>query len=266
MSDDVEATLAAARAIGVEQVLHVGCTRDSQLRALALVDAHATVFAALGIHPHEAKTTDETALVELEQRAAHPKVLAIGETGLDYHYNLSTPQEQRTSLAAHVALARKLDMPLVLHIREAHDEALAIVQEVGPRAHDPGMVHCFTAGPREAEAWLALGFHISFSGIATFPTAAEIREAVRLVPAERILLETDAPYLAPVPVRGAKNEPANVAFTCARLAEVRGQTPQALALQAAANTRALLRMPRMPPPQAPASGGTTPPEGPPPPA
>ncbi len=243
MADDVAATLAAARAIGVEQVLHVGCSRESQPRALALVDAHATVFTAIGIHPHEAKTTDATALAELEARLAHPKALAVGETGLDYHYNLSTPAEQRASLEAHVALARRLGLPIVLHIREAHDEALAIVQAVGPRERDPGMVHCFTAGPREAEAWLALGFHISFSGIATFTTAEEIREAVRIVPDDRILLETDAPYLAPVPMRGAKNEPANVAFTCMRLAEVRGVAPPALASQAATNTRALLAMP-----------------------
>jgi TatD DNase family protein len=243
MVDDVAATLAAARAVGVVQVLHVGCTRDSQLRALALVDAHAEVFAALGIHPHDAKTTDDTALAELRARAAHPKVLAIGETGLDYHYNLSDPPQQRASMAAHVALARELGLPLVLHIREAHDEALAIVQAVGPREREPGMVHCFTGGPREAEAWLALGFHVSFSGIATFPNAEAIREAVRLTPDDRILLETDAPYLAPVPVRGSKNVPANVAFTCARLAELRGQDPHGLALHAAANARALLRMP-----------------------
>jgi TatD DNase family protein len=248
MADDVAATLAAARAVGVEQVLHVGCTRQSQPRALALVDAHPEVFAALGIHPHEAKTTDDAALAELRARAAHPKVLAIGETGLDYHYNLSTPEEQRASLRAHVALARALELPLVLHIREAHDEALAIVQEVGPRPQAPGMVHCFTGGPRQAEAWLALGFHISYSGIATFPNAAPIREAVQLTPADRILLETDAPYLSPVPVRGTKNEPAHVAFTCACLAQIRGEDPQALARQAAANTRALLRMPAAPPP------------------
>jgi TatD DNase family protein len=243
MADDIAATLAAARAVGVEQLLHVGCTRESQLRALALIDAHPEVFAAIGIHPHEAKTTDDTALAELRARAAHPKVLAIGETGLDYHYNLSTPDEQRASLRAHVALARELELPLVLHIREAHDEALSIVAEVGPREHAPGMVHCFTGGPKQAEAWLRLGFHISYSGIATFPTAEEIREAVRLTPGDRILLETDAPYLAPVPVRGGKNQPANVAFTCARLAETRDEDPHVLARAAATNTRMLLRMP-----------------------
>lgn len=243
MADDVAGTLAAAHRAGVVQVVHVGCTRTSQPRALELAQAHAPVFAVVGIHPHEAKTTDAEALQHIEQRAGHPKVVAIGETGLDYHYNLSTPQQQRASMAAHVMLARRLDMPLVLHIREAHDEALAIVEQVGPRERLPGMVHCFTGGPREAQAWLALGFHVSFSGIATFPKTEAIREAVRLVPDDRIMLETDAPYLAPVPVRGTKNSPANVAFTCVRLAEVRGQAPQDLAVQASANTRVLLGLP-----------------------
>lgn len=243
MADDLTGTLAAARRAGVEQVVHVGCTRKTQAVAVELAQAHTPVFAVVGIHPHEAKTTDDEALAQIEQRASHPKVVAIGETGLDYHYNLSAPEQQRASLAAHVQLARRLSMPLVLHIREAHDEALAIVEQTGPREQAPGMVHCFTAGPREAEAWLSLGFHVSFSGIATFPKAEEIREAVRLVPDDRIMLETDAPYLAPVPMRGTKNNPANVAFTCARLAEVRQTTPQALARQAAENTRALLGMP-----------------------
>jgi len=245
MIDDVAATLEEARRAGVEQVVHVGCARETQARAVELAEAHADVFAVVGIHPHHANTTDDEALADIERRAAHPKVVAIGETGLDYHYNLSEPPQQRASLAAHVALARRLDLPVVLHVREAHEEALAIVADTGPRAEAPGMVHCFTAGPREAEAWLALGFHISFSGIATFPKAEELREAVRLVPADRIMLETDAPYLAPVPMRGRKNTPANVAFTCARLAEVRGEDPHVLAKQAARNTRALLRMPTL---------------------
>lgn len=243
MIDDLSATIDAARAVGVEQMLHVGCSRESQPRAVEIAAGHPTVFAAIGIHPHEAKTTDAIALQELEERVAHPKVLAIGETGLDYHYNLSDPDQQRSSLREHVNLARKLDMPLVLHIREAHDEALAIVADAGPREHAPGMVHCFTAGPREAEAWLALGFHLSFSGIATFPKAEEIREAVCLTPDDRILLETDAPYLAPVPMRGTKNNPANVAFTCLCLARARGQEPEDLARLSSANTRALLDMP-----------------------
>ncbi len=243
MSDDIRAAVDKARSVGVEQFVHVGCTRVSQPHAVRLAAEHSEIFAAIGIHPHEASTTDAQALADLERLAGEPKVVAIGETGLDYHYNLSAPEQQRSSLAAHVELARRLEMPLVLHIREAHDEALTIVRDAGPRPDAPGMVHCFTAGPAEAEAWLSLGFHLSFSGISTFPKAEEIREAVRLTPDDRILLETDAPYLAPVPMRGTVNQPGNVAFTCQRLAEVRGVDPHTLATQAAQNTRALLAMP-----------------------
>lgn len=243
MADDLAATLADGRAVGIVQYVHVGCSPHSIARAANIADAHAPVFAAVGIHPHDAKDTSAALLAELEQLAARDKVVAIGETGLDYHYDRSPREQQQRSFAQHVELARKLDLPLVLHIRDAHDEALAIVAEAGPRADLPGMVHCFTAGPAEGRRWLDLGFHLSFSGIATFKTATEIRAAAKLCPADRILLETDAPYLSPEPLRGRKNRPAHLAFTCARLAEERGEAPPALAQQAAANTRALLGLP-----------------------
>ncbi len=247
MSPDLQACFEAGTAAGVVQYVHVGCSPESMDRAVALADAHPQVFAAVGVHPHEAKHTDEAILGRLRAYAKNPNVVAIGETGLDYHYDLSPRDDQRRSLAQHVELAGELDMPLVLHIRDAHQEALAIVAEAKPRSAMPGMVHCFTAGPDEARAWLALGFHISYSGISTFKTAQGIRDAVALTPADRILVETDAPYLAPEPLRGRKNTPANVAFTCARLAEVRGVSPETLAQQAAQNTRELLGMPPAPP-------------------
>jgi TatD DNase family protein len=212
-------------------------------RAVALAEAHEPVFAVVGIHPHEARTVDDQALSKIEALAAHPKVVAIGETGLDYFYDHSPRDDQRRALAQHVEMSRRLDMPVVLHIRDAHEEALGIVAEAGPRTELPGMVHCFTAGPDEARAWLDLGFHISFSGISTFKKATEIRDAVRLVPDDRIMLETDAPYLSPEPLRGRKNQPSHVAFTCARLALERGVEAPVLAQQASKNTRELLRMP-----------------------
>jgi TatD DNase family protein len=243
MSDDVEATLQAARRAGVVQLVHVGCSRGSLARAVDLARRHTEVFAAIGIHPHEASTVDEDTLDTIAALAEEPKVVAIGETGLDYHYDRSPRERQLAELARHVALARKLDMPLVLHVRDAHDDAMAVVAQEGPRNERPGMVHCFTGGPDEARGWLRLGFHLSFSGIATFRRSEAIREAAQLCPADRILLETDAPYLAPEPVRGRKNAPANVAFTCARLAAARNETPQTLAHQSARNTRILLGLP-----------------------
>ena len=243
MVDDLPATLAAGAAAGVVQYLHIGCALASIDRAVELAEAHDPVFASVGIHPHDAKDTDDEVLAKIEALAAREKVLAIGETGLDYHYDRSPREQQRRSFAQHVELARTLDMPVVLHIRDAHEEALAIVAEAGPRPEAPGMVHCFTAGPDEARAWLDLGFHISFSGIATFKKATDIRDAAKLTPADRILLETDAPYLSPEPLRGRKNQPSHVAWTCARLAAHRGEAPEALAQQAAQNTRELLGMP-----------------------
>lgn len=258
MADDLDAALATAAAAGVEQLLHIGCTTDSMERAVELASTYTRVFASIGIHPHDARHLEDAALARLETLAAHPKVVAIGETGLDFYYDKSPRPVQHRALAQHVELARHLDLPIVLHIREAHEEALAILREAGPRTSDPGMVHCFTGDPDDARRWLDAGFHLSFSGIATFKKTQPIRDALRLCPRDRILLETDAPFLAPEPIRGAKNEPANVAFTCVRLAQELGCAPEELATDAAANTRSLLRLPAPSLADAPRDGlGTT---------
>jgi TatD DNase family protein len=245
MSSDLASTFARARAAGVEQLIHIGCSPITMGPAVELARTHAGVFASVGIHPHEAKLLDDAALATIERLARdNPDVvLAIGETGLDYHYDFSPRAEQLVAFGRQLDLARALDLPVVLHIRDAHADAWSVVAEHPPRAIDPGVVHCFTGTPAEAERWVELGFHVSFSGIATFKKATDLRAAAKLVPADRILLETDAPYLAPEPLRGRKNEPANVAFTCVCLADVRGESPDVLARTAAANTRALFKLP-----------------------
>lgn len=242
MVDDLEATLATAAQAGVEQFLHIGCSPESMTRAVELAQ-HPAIFASIGLHPHDAQDLDDAVLRRLEVLAREPGVVAIGEMGLDFYYDRSPRPRQHRALAHQVELARKLDLPIVLHIREAHDEALAIIREAAPRSEAPGMVHCFTGDPDDARRWLDAGFHLSFSGIATFKKTQPIRDALRICPRDRILLETDAPFLAPEPVRGAKNEPANVAFTCVRLAQELGLSPEELAQQASTNTRALLRLP-----------------------
>lgn len=248
MSDDLLATLARARAAGVEQLVHIGCSPTSMARAVELAREHEQVFASVGIHPHDARLLDDALLEQIEQLAVgEPKVIAIGETGLDYHYDFSPREAQLVAFARQIELARRLDMPLVLHIRDAHADAWSVLDEHPPRAN-PGVVHCFTGNRAEAERWLELGWHVSFSGIATFKTATELREAVLAVPSDRIMLETDAPYLSPEPLRGRKNEPANVAFTCVALASLRGEQPAALAHAAAANTRALFGFSKPAPP------------------
>jgi TatD DNase family protein len=243
MREDIPGVLAAARAAGVVQFVHVGCSRDRLETAVDIAEAHAEVFAAIGIHPHDAITTDAEALATVERLAARPKVVAIGETGLDYHYDRSPRDVQRRSLAEHVELARRLSKPLVLHVRDAHDEARAIVRETGPRTERPGVVHCFTGTPDDARAWVELGFHLSFSGIVTFPKSDELRAAARACPPDRLLLETDAPYLSPAPVRGPGNRPAHVAFTCAYLADHLGLAAADLAARAAQATREVFGMP-----------------------
>ncbi len=240
MVEDIAGTLARAAAAGVEHCVHIGCSPAAWAPALAIAAAHASVHAAIGIHPHEAVLATDAALAELAELLRHPKVVAVGETGLDYFYDRSPREQQHVALARQLGLARAVDKPVVLHIRDAHADAWSIVDARPPV---PGIVHCFTGTPDEARGWLDRGYHLSFSGIATFPSAPGLREAARICPADRILLETDAPYLAPVPVRGRKNEPAFVAYTCAQLAGVRGEAPEALARAAAANARRLLRLP-----------------------
>jgi TatD DNase family protein len=242
MSPDVASTLARAHAAGVEQCVTIGCSPNSMAVAVELARSHAHVFASVGIHPHEARHLDDAMLEQIEQLAAAQEVVAIGETGLDYHYDFSPREEQVIGFGRQIDLAKRLDLPLVLHIRDAHADAWEVLAEHPPR-QNPGVVHCFTGTPAEAERWLELGWHISFSGIATFKTATGLREAAALVPRDRIMLETDSPYLAPEPLRGRKNEPANVAFTCIALAKLRGETPEQLASFAAANTRSLFRLP-----------------------
>jgi TatD DNase family protein len=240
MVDDLAGTLARAAAAGVERCVHIGCTPAAWAPALAIAEAHLQVHAAIGIHPHDAVLADSAALARLRELIEHPRVVAVGETGLDYYYDRSPRAAQLTAMAAQVELARAVAKPVVLHIRDAHADAWAVVDAQGGV---PGIVHCFTGTPDEARGWLDRGYHLSFSGIATFPNAPGLREAARICPQDRILLETDAPYLAPVPVRGRKNEPAFVAFTCAQLALVRGEAPEELARAAGANARALLRLP-----------------------
>ncbi len=201
------------------------------------------VHIALGIHPHDANMASDAALTELAGLVRGTSVVAVGETGLDYYYDHSPRAVQQRVFAAQLELARAVAKPVVLHIRDAHADAWAVVDAVAPV---PGVVHCFTGTAAEARAWLDRGYCLSFSGIATFPKALEVREAAKLCPADRLMLETDAPYLAPVPMRGRKNEPSFVAFTCQNLANLRNESPEALAQTATATARALFRLPAPP--------------------
>lgn len=240
---DREAVLARARRAGIAHMITIGASGrfDANHTAVALAAQHAMLSATVGVHPHEAASVTDDTIDQLAALAAAPQVVAIGETGLDYHYEHSPRPAQRAAFARFIHLARRLGLPIVVHLREADDDAVAVMRAEGA-AEAGGVIHCFSGDAASARRFLDLGFHISFSGIVTFKTAEALRDAARLVPRERLLVETDAPFLAPIPFRGRRNEPALIVQTAATLAAVRGDTLAALAGFTSDNARRLFRL------------------------
>jgi TatD DNase family protein len=225
--EDREQVIERARAAGVERMLAIGTGSgppDLEV-AVRLADRYPFLFATIGVHPHDAAKATEETFARLRELAAHPKVLAIGEIGLDYHYDFSPRDVQRDVFERQLALAAEAGKPIVIHTREAWDDTLAAIRAL-PHG---GIMHCFTGDPAQARQALDRGFHLSFGGVLTFPKAESLREAARLTPGDRLLVETDCPYLAPVPHRGKRNEPAFVVETVRKLAEVRSTGVEAIA-------------------------------------
>jgi TatD DNase family protein len=242
--EEREAAIVRAREAGVSCMITVE-SKSSVVaceKTVAIARAHDDIFAVIGYHPHDARLLDDAALSALAEMARDPKVVAIGETGLDYHYDNSPREQQRDAFRAFLRLARSLDLPVVVHTREAEEDTLAILREepLGPAG---GVIHCFTGTLPMAEACVELGFHVSFSGIVTFKNAEEIAEAAKRVPLDRLLVETDAPFLAPIPHRGRKNEPAWVVHVAEHVATLRGLSYDEVARATSANTRRLFRLP-----------------------
>ena len=239
---DLAEVLARARGAGVEAFVCVGVGRglEAPRAAVALAAAEPDVFATVGVHPHDVATMEEADWTALEELARRPRVVGIGETGLDYYYDHSPRETQRAAYRRFVAMARAAGLAVVSHVRDAHDEAAAILREENA---GEGVIHCFSGGVAEARAYLDLGQYLSFSGILTFKTAGNIREAAAFAPLDRILIETDAPYLAPIPYRGKKNEPAYIAQTLATLASVRGVSVAEVDAATTANARRLFGLP-----------------------
>jgi TatD DNase family protein len=234
-----------ARAAGVSRAVIIGAGGGSASNAVAIATAAAhpeAMRAVVGIHPHDAHDASQAALAELETLAREPMVAAIGESGLDYYYTHSPRAAQIDSLRAHVALARATRKPLVIHCRDAYADLLRVLRE--ERAHEvAGVVHCFTGSTEEAKAVLDLGFAISLSGIVTFRNADPLRAAARTIPADRLLVETDAPFLAPVPLRGKRCEPAFVVETAIALAKLRGEDLGELCAATSANAARRFALP-----------------------
>lgn len=234
-----QAVLERARARGVTAMLNIA-TRESEWDAvLATAEREPDVWATVGIHPNEADAHPHVNTAKLVARAAHPRVVGIGESGLDYHYEHSGPERQQASFRAHIAACRETGLPLIVHTRDAEADTIAILRDEMDKGTYPGVIHCFTASRDFADQALELGLYISISGIVTFKNARDIQDTARAIPADRLLIETDAPFLAPVPHRGKPGEPGFVADTLAFLAQLRGETPEALAERTATNFHTL---------------------------
>jgi TatD DNase family protein len=234
LSGDLDGVLARAAAAGVTGMVTISTRVEQFDRITAIAERYPNVWCSIGTHPHNADEELHIETADLVRLSAHPKCIAIGEAGLDYHYE-GDRVAQATGFRRHIAAARETGLPLVIHSRAADEETASILEEEAEQGPFPFVLHCFSAGAELARRGLALGGYVSFSGIITFKNAEEIREVAGFVPADRMLVETDAPYLAPVPHRGHSNEPAFVRHTAAKLAEVRGVSLEALAAQTTTN-------------------------------
>lgn len=220
--EDQEGVIARARAAGVSAMLNIS-TRESEWDVvIATASRDPDIWATVGIHPHEADAHPDVDTEKLVAKAAHPKVIGIGETGLDYYYDHSDRDRQKSSFRSHIAAARETGLPLIVHTRDAEEDTAAILTEEMGKGAFTGIIHCFTASADFAEKALALGLHISLSGIVTFKNARDLQATAINIPEDRLLIETDAPFLAPVPHRGRTCEPAFVADTARFIAELRG--------------------------------------------
>jgi len=243
---DLDAVVARARAAGLERVCVIleGGNAGEEAQAQRLAALWPEVCAAIGVHPHQAhefaSDPERAAAVVREQFARMPMARAVGEIGLDYHYDFSPRDVQHDVFRAQLRLARELDRPVVIHTREADEDTVAILKEEG-EGRLRGVLHCFTGTPWLRDAGLALGFYVSAAGIVTFPKAGDLRETIRQVPLDRLLTETDSPFLAPVPHRGTRNEPAHVVRIVDALAELHGISAGEVGERTAANFHALFR-------------------------
>ncbi|NUS70727.1 MAG: TatD family hydrolase [Ensifer adhaerens] len=241
-----DAIVARAHEAGVEQMITISTRVKRFETILAIAEAYPNVFCSVGTHPHNADEELDITTEDLVRLSAHPKVVAIGEAGLDYFYDNAPREAQVEGLRRHIAAARVTGLPLVIHSRSADEDMAAILTEETGKGAFPFLLHCFSSGPELARIGVELGGYVSFSGILTFPKSEELREIAKTVPHDRMIVETDAPYLAPKPFRGKRNEPAYVAHTAAVLAETIGVTTEEIARITTENAfRVFSKMPRL---------------------
>lgn len=228
----------------VEYIINIGSDREGNVKGLQMSERFPNVYSTVGIHPHDAKTLDDTLFNELKEWARNPKVVAIGEIGLDYHYMHSAKEEQVAAFKKQIALARELSLPITVHSREAEEDTLDILTKEAKGL--PGILHCFSGSIEMAKKVIDMGFYISIAGPVTFKKAEELREVARMIPDENLLIETDAPYLSPVPHRGKRNEPAYVKHTAQAIADIRGVTLEDIARITTLNAKKIFKIGDMP--------------------
>ena len=226
--EDQKGVLARAREAGVGGFLNISTRRSEWGKVVGTAERESDVWASVGIHPHEADAHADLGETALLEAAAHPRVIGIGETGLDYYYEHSDREVQKALFRTHIGVARKTGLPLIVHTRDAEDDTAAIIRDEMEKGAFPALIHCFTASAGFAREMLALGLMISLSGIVTFKNARDLQDIAKELPEDRMLVETDAPFLAPVPHRGQTCEPAFVADTASFVAELRGIEPERL--------------------------------------
>jgi len=239
LTAELDEVIARATRAGIGLMITIGTKLTEFDRVRAIAERYDQVYCSVGIHPHEAGKEPEADAERLARLAEHPKVVAVGETGLDYFYDHGPREAQARSFRAHIGAARLTGLPVIVHTRDADDDTAAMLSEEMEKGAYPGLIHCFTSSQQLAEKAIDLGLYISLSGIVTFKTAESLRQTAAWVPQERLLVETDAPYLAPIPMRGKRNEPAFVVHTAARVAELRGVSASDLAATTTANVRRL---------------------------
>lgn len=240
---DREQVIERCRGAGLAHVITVSSYRGDAMRCADLAERYDFIHFTAGLHPHEAKDWSDEVERDLRTAAAHPKAVAIGEIGLDYHYNRSPPEAQRRVFRLQIALAREISLPIVVHTREAWEDTFAILRDEGAAANG-GLFHCFSGGTDEARRGLDLGFHLSFAGPVTFKNAGRLREAAAFAPLDRILTETDAPFLTPHPHRGERNEPARVLLVAGTIAALKHVPAEAVGEAATRNLETVFRVPR----------------------
>ncbi len=237
LTDDLDNVLARAREAGINEIITVGTNPDNWVDAVEIARAHEGIRATAGCHPHDASSFGDAEADQLIEICALPEVVALGEIGLDYHYDNSPRDAQRDAFARQLEMAGQLELPVIVHCREASQDCLSILKDAGAGLR--GVAHCFSGTDGDADALLELEFHISFSGTVTFPSAAPLAEIARRIPEDRLLIETDCPYLAPQLRRGKRNEPSYVRFVAEKLAQLRNTDTTEIARVTTRNARAL---------------------------